>query len=137
MRERAHRIGFPDRQSEHAKAGDAAAPTLDQGRCDPEPPAALLSTNGDSDDGKTQRADEGTPTTSAKPAADAKDRTYEVSVEVGGKGKPSVYYNLNTNRSEQVTLPWKKSDKLRLNGTECKVGITVSVVPGPVRLSNG
>ncbi|MGA5205496.1 hypothetical protein [Streptomyces variegatus] len=42
-----------------------------------------------------------------------------------------------TNRSEHVTLPWKKSDKLTLSSTERKVGITVSVVPGPMRLSNG
>jgi hypothetical protein len=51
--------------------------------------------------------------------------------------KSSVYYNLDTNHSEQVTLPWKKSDELTLSSTERKVGITVSVVPGPMRLSNG
>jgi hypothetical protein len=62
---------------------------------------------------------------------------YETSFEVGGKGKSSVYYNLDTNRSEQVTLPWKKSDKLTLSSTEQKVGTTVSVVPGPVMRANG
>jgi hypothetical protein len=100
--------------------------------------AGLMAACGSSgDDDKTERADKGTPTSSPKPAPDGQDRTYEVSFEVGGKGKSSVYYNLDTNRSEQVTLPWKKSDKLTLNSTERKVGTTVSVVPGPVMLSNG
>ncbi|WP_369242291.1 hypothetical protein AB5J56_44920 [Streptomyces sp. R21] len=89
------------------------------------------------DDDKTDRADKGPHTSSSKPASDGQDRTYEVSFEVGGKGKSSVYYNLDTNHAEQVTLPWKKSDKLTLNSTERKVGITVSVVPGPVILANG
>ncbi|MFF7892512.1 hypothetical protein ACFZDI_11510 [Streptomyces sp. NPDC007907] len=100
--------------------------------------AGLLTACGSSSDGdKTERADEGTPTSSPKPASKGEDRTYQVSFEVGGKGKSHVYYNLDTNHFEQVTLPWKKSDKLTLNGTERKVGITVSVVPGPVVLSNG
>jgi len=99
--------------------------------------AGLMTACGSSGDDKAERADKGTPTSSPKPASDGQDRTYEVSFEVGGKGKSSVYYNLDTNRSEQVTLPWKKSNKLTLNSTERKVGITVSVVPGPVMLSNG
>jgi hypothetical protein len=99
--------------------------------------AGLMTACGSSGDDKTERADKGTPTSSPKPASEGQDRTYEVSFEVGGKGKSSVYYNLDTNHSEQVTLPWKKSDKLTLSSTERKVGITVSVVPGPMRLSNG
>ncbi|MFJ4982150.1 hypothetical protein ACIP6X_43920 [Streptomyces coeruleorubidus] len=99
--------------------------------------AGLMTACGSSGDDKTERADKGTSASWPKPASDDQDRTYEVSFEVGGKGKSSVYYNLDTNRSEQVMLPWKKSDKLTLNGTERKVGITVSVVPGPVRLPNG
>ncbi|MEV8037486.1 hypothetical protein [Streptomyces sp. NPDC086182] len=99
--------------------------------------AALMTACGSSSDGKAERADKGAPTSSPKPASDGQDRTYAVSFEVGGKGKSSVYYNLDTNHSEQVALPWKKSDKLTLNSTERKVGITVSVVPGPVMLSNG
>ncbi|WP_369253793.1 hypothetical protein [Streptomyces sp. R35] len=99
--------------------------------------AGLMTACGNSGDDTAERADKGTPTSSPKPASDGQDRTYEVSFEVGGKGKSSVYYNLDTNRSEQVTLPWKKSNKLTLNSTERKVGITVSIVPGPVMLSNG
>ncbi|WP_097214497.1 MULTISPECIES: hypothetical protein [unclassified Streptomyces] len=98
--------------------------------------AALMTACGSGND-KTQRAEKGTPTSSPTPAAGGQDKTYEVSLEVGGKGKSSVSYNLDTNGSEQVTLPWKKSDRLTLNSTERKVGITVSVVPGPVMLSNG
>ncbi|MFF6998306.1 hypothetical protein ACFY93_25550 [Streptomyces sp. NPDC008313] len=91
----------------------------------------------DGGDGKKEHAGKSTATTSSKPASDGRDKTYEVSFEVGGKGRSNVYYNLDTNHFEQVTLPWKKSDKLTLNSTERKVGITVSVVPGPVLRSNG
>ncbi|WP_326756822.1 hypothetical protein OH738_00455 [Streptomyces hirsutus] len=98
--------------------------------------AGLMTACGSSGGDKKERADKGT-STSSKPAADGQDKTYEVTFKVGGEGKSSVYYNLDTNRSEQVTLPWKKSDKLTLNSTERKVGITVSIVPGPVKLSTG
>jgi hypothetical protein len=99
--------------------------------------AALVTGCGSSGDGKTEHADKGTPTSAPKPATGGQGRTYDVSFEVGGKGKSNVYYNLDTNRSEEVTLPWKKSDKISLTSTERKVGITVSVVPGPTVLSNG
>ncbi|GGK78007.1 hypothetical protein [Streptomyces flaveus] len=97
----------------------------------------MTACGGSGDDGKTERAGKSTPTSSSKPAPDGQDKTYEVTVEVGGKGKSQVGYNLDTNHFEQVTLPWKKSDQLTLNSTQRKVGITVSVVPGPVMLSNG
>ncbi|WP_406726742.1 hypothetical protein WJ438_21890 [Streptomyces sp. GD-15H] len=102
--------------------------------------AGLMTACGSSggDDGKKERgAAKGTATSSSEPASEGQDKTYEVTFEVGGEGESSVYYNLDTNRSEQVTLPWKKSDELTLNSTERKVGITVSVVPGSVKLSNG
>lgn len=96
------------------------------------------SDSGPKDDGaKKERADKGTGTSSSKPASRGQDKSYEVTFEVGGKGKSNVYYNLDTNHSEQVTLPWKKSDTLTLNSTERKVGITVSIVPGSVMLSDG
>ncbi|MFF0117039.1 hypothetical protein [Streptomyces prasinus] len=69
--------------------------------------------------------------------AGKKDKTYEVVLEVGGSGKSSVYYVLGTNRMEQVSLPWKKSDSITLNSTQRKVGTIVSVAPGPVAQSNG
>ncbi|WP_437032790.1 hypothetical protein [Streptomyces sp. enrichment culture] len=68
---------------------------------------------------------------------DGADKTYEVVLEVGGSGSSSVYYVLGTNDMEQVTLPWKKSDSIALTGTQRKVGTIVSVVPGPVKQSNG
>lgn len=89
------------------------------------------------DDAKQERADKNPATSSSKPASEGQDKTYEVTLEVGGEGRSSVYYNLDTNRSEQVTLPWKKSDSITLNSTQRKVGTIVSVVPGPVKLSNG
>ncbi|MBW5420621.1 hypothetical protein GKQ77_03425 [Streptomyces sp. BG9H] len=91
---------------------------------------------GDGGGGKKGRAEQGKDSAS-KPGAGGQDKTYDVTFEVGGEGRTSVYYNLDTNHSEQVTLPWKKSGELTLNSTERKVGITVSVVPGTVRLSNG
>ncbi len=69
--------------------------------------------------------------------ADKTDKTYEVVLEVGGSGKSSIYYVLGTNRMEQVSLPWKKSDSITLNSTQRKVGTIVSVAPGPVAQSNG
>ncbi|MFC8373898.1 MULTISPECIES: hypothetical protein [unclassified Streptomyces] len=93
---------------------------------------------GSSSDGeKKERAGGSTVASSSGPASEGEDRTYEVTIEVGGEGKTSVYYNLDTNRSEQVTLPWKKSGELTLNSTQRKVGTIVSVVPGPVKMSNG
>ncbi|GGK58750.1 hypothetical protein [Streptomyces flaveus] len=96
----------------------------------------MTACGGSGDDGKTERAGKSTPT-SSKPASDGQDKTYEVTFEVGGKGKSRVAYNLDTNHFEQITLPWKKSDQLTLSSTQRKVGTTVSVVPGPVMLSNG
>lgn len=101
--------------------------------------AGLMTACGGSDgDGdKKGRDDRSTAASSSRPAAGGEDKTYEVTLEVGGEGKSSVYYNLDTNRSEQVTLPWKKSGELTLNSTQRKVGTIVSVVPGTVMKSNG
>ncbi|MFJ8547007.1 hypothetical protein ACIRFH_34550 [Streptomyces sp. NPDC093586] len=99
--------------------------------------AGLMTACGSGDDGKKEDADKGTTTSSSKPVPSGQDKTYEITLEVGGKGTTSMGWNLDTNHFEQVTLPWKKSDKLTLNGTERKVGITVSVVPGTVQLPNG
>ncbi|MGY3202579.1 hypothetical protein [Streptomyces sp. TE5632] len=100
--------------------------------------AGLMAACGSSGgEAKEERADKGTATSSPKPAPEGQDKTYEVTLEVGGEGKSSIYYNLGTNHFEQVTLPWKKSDKLTLNSTQRKVGTIVSVVPGPVKLPNG
>jgi hypothetical protein len=99
--------------------------------------AALVTACGNSGDDKTERTAKGAATSSPKPATEGGDRTYAVTLEVGGKGKTNVYYNLETNHFEQVTLPWKKSAEITLNSTERKVGALVSVVPGPVILDNG
>lgn len=103
--------------------------------------AGLMTACGSSgSDDKKERAGKGTATSSSsssKPASEGQGKTYEVTLEVGGEGKASVYYNLDTNHFEQVTLPWKKSDRVTLTSTQRKVGTIVSVVPGPVKLSNG
>ncbi|MFD7701936.1 hypothetical protein [Streptomyces caelestis] len=92
---------------------------------------------GSGDGDEKERAGGSTAASSSGPASEGEDKTYEVTLEVGGEGKSSVYYTLGTNSTEQVALPWKKTDELTLNSTERKVGITVSVVPGSVKLSNG
>ncbi|MFE1258160.1 hypothetical protein ACWDCX_04935 [Streptomyces fungicidicus] len=100
--------------------------------------AGLMTACGGSDDGdEKERAGGSTAASSSEASSEGEDKTYEVTLEVGGEGKSSVYYTLGTNSTEQVTLPWKKTDEMTLNSTERKVGILVSVVPGPVKLSNG
>ncbi|MFE2279980.1 hypothetical protein ACFXAE_22645 [Streptomyces sp. NPDC059454] len=93
--------------------------------------------SGSGDGDEKERAGGSTAASSSGPASEGEDKTYEVTLEVGGAGRSSVYYTLGTNSTEQVTLPWKKADEITLNPTERKVGITVSVVPGPVKMTNG
>lgn len=61
--------------------------------------------------------------------------THDVTLEVQGKGTPSVMWIAGTNDMEQVTLPWKKTTKVTLKGAELKLGSLISVqsqgVPGP------
>ncbi|MFJ9668970.1 hypothetical protein ACIRPP_30925 [Streptomyces sp. NPDC101219] len=112
----------------------------------------LAACGGSGDDDKKPAADQGAAASSAPAAGgqdkekddekgtdggDRADKTYEVTLEVGGSGSTSVYYVLGTNRTEQVSLPWKKSDSITLNSTQRKVGTIVSVVPGPVTQSDG
>ncbi|MFC8986555.1 MULTISPECIES: hypothetical protein [unclassified Streptomyces] len=113
----------------------------------------LTACGGSGDDDRKPAADGQGAAASSAPAADGQDEekeeekgtdggdradtTYEVTLEVGGSGGTSVYYVLGTNRTEQVSLPWKKSDSITLNSTQRKVGTIVSVVPGPVTQSDG
>ncbi|MFJ8677518.1 hypothetical protein [Streptomyces sp. NPDC093589] len=63
---------------------------------------------------------------------------HEVTLEVLGKGTSTIYYNLNTNKGEQVKLPWKKTSTITLTtDAEKRIGTTVSVVPGSVYGSDG
>lgn len=74
----------------------------------------------------------------AKPEGGSGEVKHEVTLEVLGTGTTSVYYNLDTNKFEQVQLPWKKSATITLTtDAEKKVGLGVSVVPGSVTGSDG
>ncbi|MEU3877650.1 hypothetical protein [Streptomyces sp. NPDC029704] len=74
----------------------------------------------------------------AKPEGGSGEVKHEVTLEVLGTGTTSVYYNLDTNRMEQVQLPWKKTSTITLTtDAEKKVGLGVSVVPGSVAGSDG
>ncbi len=98
--------------------------------------AALLTGCGGS--GHPQKA-ASAAATSAKPSADAhgQQATREVTLEVRGTGRTQIYYTTDTNHSEQVTLPWKKTTKVTLVGAELQVGVPVSIVPGSVQGSDG
>ncbi|WP_326587271.1 hypothetical protein [Streptomyces sp. NBC_01294] len=64
--------------------------------------------------------------------------THEVTLEVLGTGQAQVYYNLNTNKFETVTLPWKKTETITLTtDAEKASGLSVSVVPGTVKGEDG
>ncbi|MGW0538164.1 hypothetical protein [Streptomyces sp. NPDC003032] len=100
--------------------------------------AGLLTACGGSDSGhKKEQADKAPAAASSNAGAKGQDKTYEVTLEVGGKGKTSVFYYAGSDGNQQVTLPWKKTEKVTLNSTERKVGITMHVVPGPVILPGG
>ncbi|WP_410537147.1 hypothetical protein [Streptomyces sp. KL2] len=61
----------------------------------------------------------------------------EVTLEVQGTGKTQIAYTADGNRTEQVTLPWKKTVELSLTKAEQEVGVLVSVVPGSVPGDDG
>ncbi|MGK5496576.1 hypothetical protein [Streptomyces sp. URMC 125] len=61
----------------------------------------------------------------------------EVTLEVEGTGKTRIAYVAGGNRTEQVTLPWKKTVELSLTKAEQEVGVLVSVVPGSVPGDDG
>ncbi|MFP8904223.1 hypothetical protein [Streptomyces atacamensis] len=61
----------------------------------------------------------------------------EVTLEVQGTGKTQIAYAADGNRTEEVTLPWKKTVELSLTKAEQEVGVLVSVVPGSVPGDDG
>ncbi|MFC5148926.1 hypothetical protein [Streptomyces aureoversilis] len=78
------------------------------------------------------------PNAKAKPEGGSGEVKHEVTLEVLGTGTTSVYYNLDTNKMEQVQLPWKKTSTVTLTtDAEKKVGLGVSVVPGSVKGPDG
>ncbi|MFF3123234.1 hypothetical protein ACFVRD_12870 [Streptomyces sp. NPDC057908] len=77
---------------------------------------------------------------SGKPQPDAGsgESKHEVTLEVLGTGTSQVYYNLDTNKMEKVTLPWKKTSTITLTtDAEKRAGLSVSVVPGSVSGPDG
>ncbi|MFI1800157.1 hypothetical protein ACH427_22780 [Streptomyces sp. NPDC020379] len=100
--------------------------------------AALLT--GCGSDGSPATADKPATATQpkAKPESGSGEVKHEVTLEVLGTGTTSVYYNLDTNKFEQVQLPWKRSSTITLTtDAEKKVGLGVSVAPGSVTGSDG
>lgn len=63
---------------------------------------------------------------------------HEVTLEVLGTGTSQVSYNLDTNKMENVKLPWKKTSTITLTtDAEKRVGTLVYVIPGSVPGSDG
>lgn len=103
--------------------------------------AALLFTGCASEDDGA-KADAGSSATSStgstKPTSKwGKPKTYEVTVAVEGKGKPNILYITDTNHSAQVSLPWKKTTDVTLEGAYLKKGTTVSVSSQAVLTPSG
>jgi len=111
---------------------------------------ALLTGCGGNDDGNTGKKDDAAASSApseqpkendaqeeAKGEAEDGAVTREVTFEVDGEGKTQVYYTAGSNKTEQVTLPWKKTVEVPLRGAEQKIGVPVSIVPGSVRGDDG
>ncbi|MEU2565070.1 hypothetical protein ABZ626_37955 [Streptomyces longispororuber] len=65
-------------------------------------------------------------------------QSYEVTLEVKGKGQPSLSWMADTNHFEnRVTLPWKKTVKVTLEGAELKVGRPLNVGAQAVQSPGG
>ncbi|MFE6777052.1 hypothetical protein [Streptomyces sp. NPDC057702] len=108
--------------------------------------ALLAGCGSDGDSSKDSTSDKADKavSTSGKPTADGAAESAsdpvkrEVTLEVRGTGSSQIYYNLDTNKMETVTLPWKKTSTLSLTTeAEKKVGLAVSVAPGSVADSGG
>ncbi|MEU5811357.1 MULTISPECIES: hypothetical protein [unclassified Streptomyces] len=63
--------------------------------------------------------------------------THEVTLEVSGQGRTAVMYNAETSGFEQQTLPWTKTETIKLIGAEQKSGRLLTVVPGSVQGADG
>ncbi|TDU80305.1 hypothetical protein [Streptomyces sp. KS 21] len=88
--------------------------------------------------GKPAATASSSPSGSGKPASGGGEVSHEVTLEVLGSGPAQVYYNLASNKGEQVTLPWKKTETITFTTeAEKRIGTTVSVVPGSVQAADG
>ncbi|MEV3992063.1 hypothetical protein AB0J57_24430 [Streptomyces sp. NPDC049837] len=97
--------------------------------------ALLTGCGGNPDDPKPAAKPSSKPSDSAKGDGPV---SHQVTLEVQGAGSALVYYNLDTNKGEQVTLPWKKTATITFTTeAEKKVGTVVSVVPGSVQAADG
>ncbi|MFF3800800.1 hypothetical protein [Streptomyces sp. NPDC002134] len=100
--------------------------------------AVLVTGCGSEKDAGPAKASETSTSGEAKGSSSGKKGVpRQVVFEVGGTGAAQVMWNGNSNHFEQVTLPWTKTEAMQLEDAELKVGVTVSVVPGSVKGSDG
>ncbi|MBC9717629.1 hypothetical protein H9Y04_34365 [Streptomyces sp. TRM66268-LWL] len=109
--------------------------------------ALLTGCSGSEDGGKAGKGseagaanDQSSGGAQAKPKGDAgkKTATREVTFEVAGKGTSTVTVMGGGLKGEpNAALPWKKTEKITLEGAELTVGVYISVFGGPVQADNG
>ncbi|MBZ4321595.1 hypothetical protein [Streptomyces huiliensis] len=103
--------------------------------------AALLAGCGGSDKSDDKDAAKGTSASQAAKAEPkegaGKGASHQVTLEVRGKGTTQVYYYLDTNGGQTVTLPWKKTATITPEGAERKVGRLVTITPGSSQGEDG
>ncbi|MEV2253739.1 hypothetical protein AB0I94_24700 [Streptomyces sp. NPDC050147] len=95
--------------------------------------------DGGGEDTKGDQHSNGAPATpKEKTSKWGAPQSFEVTLEVTGKGKPSLGWMADTNHFEnQVTLPWTKTVKVTLEGAELKVGRLLALTPQGVPGTDG
>ena len=74
---------------------------------------------------------------SASPSPAEAGESHEVTLAVEGLGKVPVTYRAHTSGSAEQTLPWRKTETVRLSAAEQKAGYPVSIVPGAIKSVDG
>ncbi len=98
----------------------------------------LLTGCGSDSDGTTSDGAETGTSRSASPTPTAADGTlHEVTLRVEGQGRVPVMYHADSSGSAEQTLPWRKTESIRLTDAERRTGYLVSVVPGSIKSVDG
>ncbi|MFJ2774936.1 hypothetical protein [Streptomyces sp. NPDC087300] len=94
--------------------------------------------DGGDEDTKSDKNSNGAPAAKEKTGEWGAPQSFKVTLEVAGKGKPSLGWIADTNHFEnQVSLPWTKTVKVTLEGAELKVGKVLALTPQAVQGAGG
>ncbi|MFD3438959.1 hypothetical protein ACFWU3_15800 [Streptomyces sp. NPDC058685] len=86
---------------------------------------------------KTENRGRSETSRSASPSSADAGESHEVTLAVEGLGKVPITYRADTSGFDEQTLPWRKTETVRLSAAERKAGYVVSVVPGPIKSVDG